>query len=340
MRADRLIALIMHLQLAGKTTAQELARLLEVSERTIYRDIDVLSGMGVPVQADAGLGGGFSLPPNYRAKVDGLNAPEIHALFLQLSSVPFQQLGIDRSMRSALLKLLGNLSNRHREEADWIRDRVYLDMESWRGRDDSEERLRLAKQAVWEQRGAEIVYTDRGGSTKLHAIACYGIVLKAGTWFIVGETESGIHAFRLAKVQSIALSDDVFERPADFRLETFWEGWKAEFEQRQYPCRVVAELTEEAAARVSRLGGVQSGKETLANGRGAPVFGFESEEAAMSAFLALGGSARVESPATLRARIAEEALKLAAAYGERGTIAGAGTVDRTGAREYDSLYDR
>ncbi|PWW05139.1 putative DNA-binding transcriptional regulator YafY [Paenibacillus cellulosilyticus] len=317
MRADRLISIIMRLQQAGRMTAKELAELLEVSERTIYRDMDVLSGMGVPVQSEGGLGGGFTLPATYRTKVDGLHTPEIHALFLQMNEQPFKQLGIDHVLRSALLKLLGSLSNQHREDVDWIRNRVFIDMGSWRkqtkhGQEDG--KLQLIRQAVWEQRRVHLTYTNRLNTTVTLSLDSYGLVLKAGIWFVVGSSEDIIRALRVSNIQAIEPTNITFERPESFRLESYWEQWLTAYQRRQFPYVVEAELLEEdASARISRYGGVLFRVSEEAGVRRAEI-GFESEETAVRATLALAGLIQVRAPLAIGARIREAIEQLQASY--------------------------
>lgn len=319
MRADRLISIIMHLQQAGRMTAKELSQLLEVSERTIYRDMDVLSGMGVPVQSEGGLGGGFILPANYRTKVDGLNTSEIQALFLQMNEQPFKQLGIDHVMRSALLKLFGSLSSQHREDVDWIRNRVFIDTGSWRRQPESGQedgRLALIRQAVWEQRRAQITYTNRLHTTVNLTMDGYGIVLKAGIWFVVGSSAEGIRALRVSNIQSIELTDTTFERPESFRLEPFWEKWLMEYQHRQFPYVVEVELiVEDAAARLSRIGGVLFRKWEEAGVRLAEI-GFENEETAVRAMLGLADAMQATAPSTLIIRVREEIERLRTRYND------------------------
>lgn len=300
-------------------TAKELSQLLEVSERTIYRDMDVLSGMGVPVQSEGGLGGGFMLPANYRTKLDGLNTPEIHALFLQMNEQPYKQLGIDQSMRSALLKLMGSLSNQHREDADWIRNRVFIDMGSWRVQPEQQQedgRLRFIRQAVWEQRSLQLTYTNRLHTTVALSLDSYGIVLKAGMWFVIGHSADNIRALRVSSIQSIELTDKMFERPESFRLETAWEQWLSAYQRRQFPYIVEAVLhNEDAAERIARFGGVLFQIREEAGVRRAEI-GFESEESAVRAMLALAHLVEAAAPLTLRERIREEIQHLGAIYKE------------------------
>ena len=105
MRADRLISLMLLLQTRGRMTARQLAQELEVTERTIYRDIDALSASGIPVYGESGPDGGYELLESYRSTLTGLNDDEIRALFLLSLPSPLSDLGIDQEVKSVLLKL-------------------------------------------------------------------------------------------------------------------------------------------------------------------------------------------------------------------------------------------
>jgi predicted DNA-binding transcriptional regulator YafY len=232
MRADRLISILMLLQLDGKKTAAELAQQLEVSERTIYRDMDALSLSGVPIYADSGAGGGYALPPNYKSQLDGLTTPEIQALFLYAAEGSMDQLGIGSALRSALLKLMQALPAKSREDAAWIQQRVHFDPDSWQQGEKTIPYFAAAQQAIWEQRIVQICYRSRNDEELSSAVKPYGLVAKAGIWFLVGEGQSSIQAYRLSRIQSLTIADEQFERPEGFDLQQFWKQWIIRYEAR------------------------------------------------------------------------------------------------------------
>ena len=131
MRADRLLSILIMLQSRGKLTAQVLAKELEVSERTIYRDMDALSAAGVPVYCERGPGGGCALLESYRTNLTGLNRAEVRALFMLSIPAPLQQLGVDQDLRAALLKLSAAVPEFLQPEGSRARARVHLDSSAW-----------------------------------------------------------------------------------------------------------------------------------------------------------------------------------------------------------------
>lgn len=322
MRADRLISIILLLQSKPLMTAKDLAKELEVSERTIYRDIDALCSAGVPIHSDAGLGGGFSLPPDYRTKADGLNRSDIQALFLLMNEQPFKQLGIGSSLKSALLKIFNSLPQRLQEDAEWIQNRLLVDMEGWSRYRERDRFLSLAQQAVWEQRAVRMRYTDR--EQRLHDLELdpFGLVLKAGIWFIIGRVngEGQVRSYRLSRIRSMQLDEHRFDRPEAFRLESFWRHWTERFEQKPLVYEVVLEADEkDMESIIQRSGWVvtnhpeSSSPRDDATARRTRVL-FENEDAALSAIMAHLGNVVVVSPASLRARIYERATALASAH--------------------------
>jgi predicted DNA-binding transcriptional regulator YafY len=321
MRADRLISIMMHLQRKGRMTARELAQLLEVSERTIYRDIDALSAAGVPIYADAGHSGGFSLPRDYRTQVDGLTTPEIHALFLQMNEQPFKQLGIGQSLNSALLKIFNTLTERHRVDAEWIQQRVFLDRDGWQRNREQVAFMQAVQQSVWEQRQAVIVYTDRLGRKAEGTLDSYGLVLKAGMWFVVGRAWEDTRAFRVARFESFRLTDRSFERPPQFRLESFWREWVEEYETRRFQYRTTVEAAAEALPRISAMHGIVAVTQAAAGRKGwkRAHISFENQSAALSAILAQGDQALVVAPKELRDGIREHAARLLNYYPKPAT---------------------
>ena len=161
MRADRLLSLLMLLQARGRMTAQELAQELEVSERTIYRDINALSASGVPVYAESGPGGGCALLDSYRTNLTGLTADEARALFMLSIPAPLDQLGVTQELKAALLKLSAALPEARRSDEERIRQRVYLDSLNWFQDADAVPHLPAIYRAVWDDRKLAITLRVR-----------------------------------------------------------------------------------------------------------------------------------------------------------------------------------
>lgn len=227
MRADRLLSLLMLLQTRGRLTAQELAQLLEVSERTIYRDLDALSSAGIPVYAERGPGGGISLVDGYQTRLTGLTRPEAQALFLLSMAGPLADLGLDRAINDALLKLSASLPSSQREDAQHLRQRIHMDTTWWYYSRETLPYLAMLQEAVCHDRTILLHYLDEYESNTQHLLNPYGLVSKAGIWFLVAAhaTTGELHIFRVSRIQSVEISEASFVRPSDFDLATTWRDY-------------------------------------------------------------------------------------------------------------------
>src|SRR5438477_2763226 len=152
MRADRLVSILLLLQVHRRTTASELAKRLEVSERTIYRDMDALGAAGVPVTAERGVGGGLMLMGPYRTNLTGLNEAEIQALFLTKPSTLLADLGLDKASDAALVKLLAALPSMSRQGAEYVQQRIHIDVQGWNRPEEAVPCLPLLQEAIWQER--------------------------------------------------------------------------------------------------------------------------------------------------------------------------------------------
>ncbi len=235
MRADRLLSLLMLLQSRGRMTARELAEQLEVSERTIYRDMEALGIAGIPVCAERGPGGGCFLIDGYQTKLTGLNEAEIRALFLFKMARPLADLGLSKALNDAMLKLSAALPAGQRSDAEQVRQRIHLDMEDWQQNAPSVPHLQTIQEAVWHDRKLYISYIDHEEGCKLcqeHLIEPYGLVSKANSWYVVAASAGDQRVFCVSHIHAAVLSEEHFTRPATFDLSSFWTTYCLQMAQR------------------------------------------------------------------------------------------------------------
>lgn len=227
MRADRLISLLMLLQTRGRLTAQELALRLEVSERTIYRDLEALSSAGIPVYAERGPGGGISLVDGYQTRLTGLTAAEAQALFLLGMAGPLSDLGLDRALSDALLKLSAALPVGQREDAQRLHERIHMDSTWWYYSRETLPLLSLLQEAVCHDSTILLSYLNEHDNACQRLLNPYGLVSKAGIWFLVAvQAQSGEqHILRVSRIQSIEYSGASFTRSHDFDLAATWHDY-------------------------------------------------------------------------------------------------------------------
>jgi predicted DNA-binding transcriptional regulator YafY len=320
MRADRLLSILMLLQVRGRLTADALAEELEVSTRTIYRDMDALCAAGVPVYADRGPGGGFALLDRYRTTLTGLTEPEVRALFMLSVPQPLVQLGVREELQAALLKLSASLPTLHQHEPDHVRQRIHLDSVWWFQGEEPVPHLPTIQQAVWQDRELWLTVRLPFGTAVERLVAPYGLVAKAGIWYLVHARNGHLRIHRLSQVLDARLADEDFERPADFDLAAFWKAWCTEVEANRpsYPVRV--RVAPELMPELPRFFGDPI-RETIAEATPPDDAGwitltlpFESIYTARTQLLGLGRAVEVLAPAALRKSLVDYASQIVGFY--------------------------
>ncbi len=223
MRASRLVTLLLLLQNRGRTSARELAEALEVSMRTVFRDVEALSGAGVPVYAVRGPGGGFELLDGYRTELTGLSDDEAESLFLIGMPGLASELGLGDAHARVELKLIEALPAPMRARAERLRTRFHHDPWSWAGPPPQTTVAALSR-AVWEQRvvHARLVGPQGGPEVGLEPLA---LVLKAGAWYLVAQEAGEVLVRAVEQFQELTVSRERFQRPESFDLAGFWEAW-------------------------------------------------------------------------------------------------------------------
>ena len=306
MRATRLVSLLLLLQTRGLLTAAEIAGKLEVSIRTVHRDVESLAAAGVPVEALRGPAGGYRLAGGYRTRLTGLTADEAEALFAAGISGPAAELGLGGELAAARLKLLAALPHELQERATRASRLFHLDTRGWFRAEDRVPHLPALSAAVW--RGCRVRLRYREGRRVVQrTIDPLGLVLKGGAWYLVAHRSAGMRVYRVSRVASVKPLEDSFERPSEFELAAFWEEWSRNFEQ-TLPRVEVTVRVDEAVRRF--LPG-----EPRIEADGRTVVAFQHLGDAYRELLRFGSQVEVLEPAELRERVAETGREVAALYG-------------------------
>jgi predicted DNA-binding transcriptional regulator YafY len=320
MRADRLLSILMLLQARGRITARQLACELEVSERTIYRDLDALSAAGVPVYAERGPGGGCALLEGYRTTLTGLTQDQVRALFMLSIPAPLAELGVSQDLRAALQKLAAALPVARRGEEERVRQRIHLDPVGWPEREEPVPFLRAVQQAVWEDRRLFLAYRLPFDAQAEWLLDPYGLVAKGGAWYLVAAREGYVRALRLSGVVAVRRSDETFERPAGFDLAGWWQQWCADAEANRPSLAVEALVTPGLLPHLVRQFGDQMKQAGSGSAPGeqegwiAVSLSFESLEAAREQILGYGRACQVLAPRVLRESVLDYARQIVALY--------------------------
>lgn len=325
MRADRLISLLLLLQNRGRATAPELAAELEVSVRTVYRDIEALSASGVPVCADRGPAGGYRLMDGYRTRLTGLTEAEADSLFLAGAPGPARELGLGAVLTTAQLKLRAALPAGAAERTRRIQDRFHLDAPAWFRDAEPVPYLAPVAQAVWDQRVLRVHYRRWGGEVH-RELRPLGIVLKGGIWYLAAlphkaDGETGpVRTYRIARLLAVETTDEGFERPAGFDLAAHWEESSRRLEAAVYKGTARVRLSPRAQRLLPMHFGA-AGARAL-EGAGPPdgegwvetELPVETESVAVCDLLRLGAEAELLGPPELREALVRTVAVLARRY--------------------------
>lgn len=303
-------------------TAAELARALEVSERTVARDVLALSEAGVPVYADRGRGGGYRLVGGYRTRLTGLGRTEAEALFLSGVPAALREMGLADAASAARLKLSAALLPELRDAGESAAQRFHLDAPTWWQPAETPPTLAPLATAVWEDRPVTARYRRHGTEVE-RRLEPYGLVLKAGVWYVVARVvrrRPTHRVYRVDRFTAVHPRDARFTRDPDFDLACFWEEHAAAFARSLLRESVSLRLTEDGVRRLRYATDRAAADEAVARGerdgegRLTVELRVESLDVAYDQLLALGPEAEVLAPDALRSRFAAAATRAAALY--------------------------
>jgi len=317
MRADRLLSIVLLLQTHDCLTAPELAERLEVSERTIYRDMDALSGAGIPVFAERGRHGGWSLLEGYRANLTALNQPELQTLLLNTPSQLLADLGLEQAADHALLKLLAAMPQMIRHDAEFVRQRIHFDAGQWFGSQEETPYLPPLQDALWQDAQVALGYQRADGEIIERIVDPVGLVAKGHIWYLVAAVEGSIRTYRVSRVAGVTCTGQRVQRPADFDLAAYWQQSTQEFLS-QLPSYTTTLRVKRALlpkiktwhyARVDDIVAVNEDWVIIA-------VDFEVIREACERVLSLGAEAIVIKPPELRERVRQTAMTILTNYAD------------------------
>ncbi|MBF6213394.1 YafY family transcriptional regulator [Nocardia puris] len=320
MRASRLVQLLLLLQTRGRISAPELAEELEVSVRTVYRDVEALSAAGVPVYSEPGRGGGVRLVDGYRTRLTGLTSEEADAVLLAGLPTAAADLGLGTVLATAQLKVLAALPPELRGRATRIAERVHLDAPGWFHQPEETPTLAVVADALWHDRRLDLRYGREREVRRL--VDPLGLVSKAGTWYLVARVDGAIRSYRVSRIRSAAPTGESFVRPDDFDLATHWAAAQEEFARSMLRVRARCRIHADHV-RYLRLGfepaAVAEAKESMgepdSDGWVTVTLASESYDVLAHGILPLGQYAEILDPPPLRERLARTAREMAARYG-------------------------
>ena len=328
MRSDRLLSLLLMLQARGRLTAPDAARELEVSVRTVYRDVEALSAAGVPVWTTPGRHGGIELMPGYRTDVTGMTAAESRALVALSGRAVPDDLGLGSALASAVHKLVAAVPASHRPAAQTARERVLVDHAGWYrtapAGTGGAPHLAAVQDAVWEDRRLRVRYRHGDRRLRTCTLDPWGLVLKAGVWYLVAARRGVPRLYRVDRVEATTTLTEAAHRPAGLDLEAVWTRLRADVERPRAATtvrlRVRADLRDlverVTAAQRTDAPVVEAGRRTGADGVTWEVLDleFRAAGAARATLLGFGDGLEVLAPDDLRTAMAATARAVVALY--------------------------
>ncbi|MGW7359162.1 helix-turn-helix transcriptional regulator [Streptomyces sp. NPDC054802] len=316
MKSDRLLSILLLLQTRGLVPASELAERLEVSVRTVYRDVEALSAAGVPVYAERGRHGGIALLPGYRTDVTGLTADESRALFVLAAQGAHRALGLDEALGSALRKVMAALPEPHRPAAELTSRRVLVDPDRWMVAPGAAVELDTLSAAVFADRRLVLRYRHSGTTRpRGYTVDPYGLVVKAGVWYLVADHRGAPRLFRADRVRSARMTDEPVRRRTGCELADVWEVLRRQVEERPAGMRVTVLVRDDRLDLFLRIQAAQVAGAPEPRGDGWSKVPLRlPAEGAVRSLLAFGESVEVLEPAGARETLATAAAAVVDLY--------------------------
>lgn len=316
MRANRLLSILLLLQAHGRLTGRELAEKLEVSERTLHRDMEALSASGVPIFALRGSRGGWQLDEDWRTQVPGLDEAELHALLMAQPRI-IGDVKLAAAAERALNKLMAALPGSMREQANSIRQRLFVDTTAWRSTTEDLSMLPIVQEAVSRDRKLTFRYQKANGERSERTVDPLGLVAKGNTWYLVGRTADRFRTYRVSRMEGIKLLNAASDRPADFDLASYWRSSTKAFQEERQRYYATLRLEPRAAKLIQDWQITSPVDEEEASGTTGWLtlrVQFNHEEEACFFVLGFGSRVDVIGPETLRKRIQDELTVMAKAF--------------------------
>jgi predicted DNA-binding transcriptional regulator YafY len=303
LKSERLLSALLLLQAHGRLSGRELAERLEVSARTVHRDMEALSASGVPVFALRGAQGGWQLDEGWRTQVPGLDEVELRALLMAQPRV----IGDSRlaaAAERALGKLMAAMPGGMREQAVSIRQRLHVDTTGWRGTTENLVLLPVVQEAVSRDRKLRITYHKPGGEPSVRVVDPLGLVAKGAAWYLVALTSAGLRTFRVSRIEAAKVLEKACERPANFDLGEHWRASTERFREGWQKIEVTLRLDTKTAAGMKRW----MAMEEIESGDGWEKVRMKFDHPGEAAFvvLGMGAGAEVLEPESLREKVREE----------------------------------
>ncbi|EMJ94114.1 helix-turn-helix transcriptional regulator [Leptospira alstonii] len=314
MRASRLLSILLQLQARGRISSRDLAKKLEVSERTVHRDMEALCASGVPVFAERGSRGGWELSEGYRTNLTGMKKEEVFSMILTSSTRIASDLGKKKDLDSAFMKFMASLPPAYQKEVEIVRQRIHIDGAGWSGSEEKFPFLPLLQEAVWKEKKIILRYGSDDKSKK-RIVFPLGLVAKGRVWYLVAKYGKEFRTFRISRILEATLSGDSFERPKKFDLEKYWSESTRDFFSKLPSYRVRLRIKTDRFDFLNTISYVQILEYLRIDSDWSEIEAdLGSREFALHHILGLGDSALLLEPKELREVLLSSAEKIINSY--------------------------
>jgi predicted DNA-binding transcriptional regulator YafY len=215
--------------------AKDIANVLEASERTIYRDIDILSEAGVPIISISGPLGGFSFMEGYKLNSDSLHHRDIVNILISSMGIKVEKnTETYQEFKNAIIKLENSVPEEYREEIFKARKKILCDSDPWLGEQAENNNIDIIKNAVFNLKKLKITYKKYKGQASERIVRPYGVIVKDSELYFSAfcEERKGVRIFKCSRIQALEILSESFNMPEKFSLEEFWESSKQQFIRR------------------------------------------------------------------------------------------------------------
>ena len=323
MRADRLISILLLLQNKGKLTTKALAKELEVTGRTIHRDMEALSAAGIPVVADRGKSGGWRLLEQYRTNLTGLKANELKSLLISPSFQMLTDLGLAKDWHEARQKILASIPSSLKSYSHDIWNRIHVDTTAWRQSSEKIESFKILQEAIWDEKALQIDYERADGEYLERVVNPLGLVAKGSTWYLIASSNKKVRNYRASRIKSVKLTKETFSRPNDFNLAQYWSDSTQEFIKSLPKYEVDVEISSSIVQRIKFTGRFVQIVQIDApseNGWISANLCFDTEQEALEYILGFGNQIRIIQPNELKQTIYDMAKSVVDFYEQENSM--------------------
>jgi predicted DNA-binding transcriptional regulator YafY len=216
----------------GIMKARSLSKILETSERTIYRDIDILCEAGIPILSIPGPNGGYSFMEGYKINSNNLVGGDVINLLLSSMGIrPEKNTEMAQQLKNTVIMLENSVSKEHREEIIKAKERFFIDSDPWWGKRIQNQNIDIIKESVLHLKKLKMCYRKFDGEVSERVIRPYGAIVKNSEWYVAAfcEQKNDIRIFKCSRIEKIEVLDEVFGMPENFCLEEFWDRSKYQF---------------------------------------------------------------------------------------------------------------